>query len=340
MTRLPILLACLILLGCSGSDPITRESQAPPPGKGGWKHCQPPDVTSAGTTSPTIPGASAIFTASVVNPITSWAWTFGGGAVPNTSALAAPVVTLGAVGVYACSITAASDCGADAFPFVLTVVDPGPVGGLKRLGLELDVFLSETGQPPALWYGLPSWSEADVRAWIVARMNPIWAPAAIEFDPARIQVTFVANHSEWYSLDSSLERQGASAYVALGDARTLQMGVVHAVTYSNWGGWTQATTCEATNVGRSTLIRRMSTSFFVVTMAHEIGHLLSLPHIRVATDPITPENHNLMSYGTTSTALSASILRETGAACWQWQGNPMDQLAVANTYAGAALDWE
>jgi uncharacterized protein YejL (UPF0352 family) len=55
-------------------------------------------------------------------PFTTYAWDFGGGAVPNTSAEASPTVTLGEMGDYAASLTVSSHFGTDTYQFNLHVL--------------------------------------------------------------------------------------------------------------------------------------------------------------------------------------------------------------------------
>ncbi|MCB1217933.1 PKD domain-containing protein [bacterium] len=64
--------------------------------------------------------------ASFANTVESWAWDFGGGASPNTSSEASPLITLGTAGTYSASVTALSRFGEAVFNFTLEV---GPVSG-------------------------------------------------------------------------------------------------------------------------------------------------------------------------------------------------------------------
>lgn len=56
----------------------------------------------------------------------SWAWYFGGGATPNSSAMQTPTITLGAVGIYNGSVVATNINGSVIFPFTLTITAPPP----------------------------------------------------------------------------------------------------------------------------------------------------------------------------------------------------------------------
>jgi len=57
-------------------------------------------------------------------PPLTYLWDFAGAAIPGTSGLAQPAVTLGAPGEYAASLTVTNAVGEDAFEFALTVIDP------------------------------------------------------------------------------------------------------------------------------------------------------------------------------------------------------------------------
>lgn len=69
-------------------------------------------------------GQSVKFTAEVTGAGgTSYEWDFGGGASPNTSTVASPVVTLGAPGEYNASLLVWNAQGSDEFPFTLHVLE-------------------------------------------------------------------------------------------------------------------------------------------------------------------------------------------------------------------------
>ncbi|MEO7992816.1 MAG: PKD domain-containing protein, partial [bacterium] len=74
------------------------------------------------------PGARVTFVPTVAGVVTSWAWDFGGGALPNTSTDPTPTVTLQAAGIYQGTVTASNGAGSSA-PFLFTyTVDPGAPG--------------------------------------------------------------------------------------------------------------------------------------------------------------------------------------------------------------------
>jgi PKD repeat protein len=62
----------------------------------------------------------------VAGSVDSYSWDFGGGAAPNTSTEASPLITLGAEGNYNASVTASSVFGEHLYEFILEV---GPVSG-------------------------------------------------------------------------------------------------------------------------------------------------------------------------------------------------------------------
>ncbi|MCC7479035.1 S8 family serine peptidase [bacterium] len=86
-----------------------------------------PQIESV-TPTEAITNTAAIFEAQLQgNGQLSFAWDFGGGALPNTSSDAQPAVTLAAAGSYNCSLEVSSEFGADSFDLVLTVTErPGP----------------------------------------------------------------------------------------------------------------------------------------------------------------------------------------------------------------------
>ncbi len=78
----------------------------------------------------------------------SFAWDFGGGAIPNTSSLSVPEVALGNEGTYECSLTVSGPAGSDSFDFTLEVKpnDPpvynplpiNPSSGVSSLQVDFD----------------------------------------------------------------------------------------------------------------------------------------------------------------------------------------------------------
>ncbi len=77
-------------------------------------------------------GAETQFAATVTQglPPFTYAWDFGGGAVPNESTELTPIVTLGDEGQYNCTITVTNDDGEDVFDFVLEVVSVPIITGV------------------------------------------------------------------------------------------------------------------------------------------------------------------------------------------------------------------
>lgn len=72
------------------------------------------------------PGSNVTFSATVSGSPTSWSWNFGGGATPNTSTDANPLVTLGAAGTYNGTVTATNGFGTSSpFNFSFTVSAAG-----------------------------------------------------------------------------------------------------------------------------------------------------------------------------------------------------------------------
>jgi thermitase len=62
----------------------------------------------------------------------TYAWDFGGGGVPDTSALPAPTITAGAPGDYPATVTVTNEFGSDTFDFTFTVEPrPGPAAAFE-----------------------------------------------------------------------------------------------------------------------------------------------------------------------------------------------------------------
>lgn len=105
-------------------------------GGGGGLPTDAPNV-SAVTPTTGIAETNVVFNSTVSNGTpTSYAWNFGGGAVPDTATIARPEVVLGAAGTYQCSITVSNDGGSDTFNFTLTVSAAVDVDELVESGME------------------------------------------------------------------------------------------------------------------------------------------------------------------------------------------------------------
>ena len=67
------------------------------------------------------------FSAIATNSPTSWAWDFGGGCIPDTATVAAPLEALGDPGTYDCTVTATNAFGSSPpFPFSITIAAATP----------------------------------------------------------------------------------------------------------------------------------------------------------------------------------------------------------------------
>ncbi|MEP0813386.1 MAG: PKD domain-containing protein [bacterium] len=87
----------------------------------------PPDITSVSPLSAQM-GQQVTFTASVTGDLPmTYAWDFGGGATPDTSADESPTVNAGDLGSYDCTLTVTNASGNDVFPFTFQVTElPAP----------------------------------------------------------------------------------------------------------------------------------------------------------------------------------------------------------------------
>jgi PKD repeat protein len=109
-----------------------------------------PDITAV---SPTSGDSGDVMDAIALNaggPVVNWEWDFGGGATPNTSTEASPVITLGAAGTYNCSVLAANSQGQSLFNFQLQVFPGGnppqvvsvsPLSGSSGAAVNFDTFI-------------------------------------------------------------------------------------------------------------------------------------------------------------------------------------------------------
>ena len=88
-------------------------------------------------------GVQVIFTPEAVgSPPVTFAWDFGGGAIPNTSTASMPQVVLAGEGLYDASVTISSPSGSDTFEFELEVV--------RNLKPLIYYEVPEAGDAPAL----------------------------------------------------------------------------------------------------------------------------------------------------------------------------------------------
>lgn len=104
-------------------------------------------VTPAGDTG--CPGSNVPFSATVTGGVaTSWSWSFGGGATPNTSTSATPNVTTNGIGVYTGAVVASGPSGTTP-PFIFnysvtsalaTHLPPTTVGGNTGLFTEAVIY--------------------------------------------------------------------------------------------------------------------------------------------------------------------------------------------------------
>lgn len=102
-------------------------------------------------------GVEVQFSASVIgNGPFLYIWDFGGGAHPNTTTVASPVVKLGGTGTYNCSVSIMNFSGSDTFAFDLEIVHSGTppqvlsVSPTSGQSLTAAMFVPELeGSPPA-----------------------------------------------------------------------------------------------------------------------------------------------------------------------------------------------
>ena len=139
----------------------------------------PPEILSV-TPTEGIETYEAQFSAEVTGtePFT-YAWDFGGGAVPDNSEDATPTVTLGSPGEYSASMTVANDAGDDTYPFTLSVeagiapeiTEVQPLSGFTGSGVTFSAVVSGTPPLSYTWdfqgavVGADTSSESPTGAW-------------------------------------------------------------------------------------------------------------------------------------------------------------------------------
>ena len=269
------------------------------------------------------------FSATVANSPTSWSWNFGGGANPNTSIAASPSVTFGIAGSYSGTVTASNSFGSSpGFPFSFTVAN-------KILPLRIRVFTNGATYPPKLT-GLANWNLLGITAWVTTYVNPIYVNSGVQIDTSNIDFAPI-NNPTLFNIDTATEANDLIFNYVLAQAPDrLNCFVINSIPYNpTVGGEMQDTGCNHDNTGRGCWIKPYGTAFDQVVMPHELGHIQDLVHIRVV-GPINPLNFNLMSYGTTDTSLSASIITEVGGSCRTYScggGDTINQLRIQNDWA-------
>lgn len=289
--------------------------------------CSVPNITAVNFTS--LAGLrSSTASATVSGSPTTWSWNFGGGATPNTSTSASPVLTLGTPGTYNGTVTASNTCGiGNTFPFVLEV-------GYKSLALRIRV-ITNGAQLPTRLNGMAAsgWSRDNVNAWITQYVNPLYANSAVRFDTALTDYANVDNPT-LFNISTQSENNQLWNLVLGQPADKINVWVINSQPNApGLGGVMSDGACNLNNTNRGCYIIPFNEGFDQVVMPHEIGHIFSLPHIRTDTSPITSQNQNLMSYGTLNTSLSTNITREDPSGCNLHTGNPMNQFGVTNSWA-------
>lgn len=265
------------------------------------------------------------FNATVTGPAaTTWAWDFGGGAVPNTATTAAPQVRLATVGTYNGSVTAGNAGGEMTFPFTLTVTQ-------KEIGLRLIVITNGATTPNRL-YGMSAWDQTGVTNWINTYFNNPFRNAGLHIDTDNLELV-LTNNPTLFNIDTNGE-VNSLWNIALGqNSNKLNAVVVNSVPGApGLGGVMTDVNCNQDNNGRGCWFIAFNQPFDTVVLPHELGHVMNLPHVRTAS-PLNANNYNLMSYGTLSSALFTSATSEEGASCTLFSGNPHNQFQVSNNWA-------
>lgn len=247
---------------------------------------------------------------------TDWVWDFGGGALPATSTQESPVARLAKPGTYTGTVTASNPGGtSDPFEFEFTPVT-------KKIGVRLQVITNGSTFPAKL-YGMSAWDQAGVNAWVEQWVNGPFRNCGVEVDldqvefipvnnPALFNIDTQAEYNQLWSMALGQNPNKLNAVAINGFPSAPGLGGVMTDTSSG---------CNPNNNSRGCFVITFNAPFDTVCLPHELGHVMNLPHVRTS-GPINENNYNLMSYGTTSNALSANAVREEAASCITFSGAP------------------
>lgn len=267
--------------------------------------------------------------ATASNSPTSWSWNFGGGATPNTSTDAVPSITLGQAGGYTCTVTASNASGTSApYTFNYTVVN-------YATKLRVKVITNGSTFPTPL-SGMASWSSSNLQSWVSTNITPIFSgPGGLLVHGMYTSYSTV-NNPALFNIDTVAEENQLWDLILTEPSDRINIYIVNSLPlHPSNGGFMKDTSpsCNSNNAQRGCYI--ISTGFSATDrylFAHEIAHVMHLPHIRTATSPLTGANNNLMSYGMNSNVLSSSITREVGPPCFLYIPPTMNQFQVLNNW--------
>ncbi|MCB1188608.1 PKD domain-containing protein [bacterium] len=150
-------------------------------------------------------GAEITFTPSYTGTVDTWDWQFGPAATPDTSADENPMETLGAPGIYECSVTASNSFGNDTLNFSFEVTGGG--GGPTWTEIDLSSITGTDG----------GWTPSVA---VASNGNPMVAYANLDaavLDPyvvigdSTLDLTLPANWTTLEIADLALNYPGASA---------------------------------------------------------------------------------------------------------------------------------
>lgn len=287
-----------------------------------WRN--PPQITSVEVVG-NVSREEATFTATVLGSTPNeWEWDFGGGVYPNLQNGASPFTTLlGKPGDHTGTLTVRNADGEDSFDFDFTAIP-------KTIGL--DMYLVHSGATyPDLWPGMTAWTEQQILDYFVPRFNDVYQDAGIFLDRDMITITEIDNPAI-FNIDSG-EEEDEMFGILLGHTKTWpQFMILNENNATGWAGVMSDQSCDWDNAGRGCVVTAgYGEEFTKYLHHHELGHVFSLPHIRTAS-PITDNNYNLMSYGTSSTVLFEDAHREAGRSCNTHENPDHNQFAVSHDW--------
>jgi len=248
-----------------------------------------------------------------------------------TSTSATPKMRLGLPGLHSGFLTVSNSMGAsDPFFFVYTI---GSWGGDRDIPLDVVVIKNNATTYPQAIGGLTAWSKEGFESWVDLYVDDAFLPSGINLKVTDYREVIDATY---YRLDSGAEDTSfINTYWPQNQPFRLTMYVVDSLHDAQ--GWMYDNDCDLISDNRGCVWSGTnSRAYDVNTAAHELGHILSLPHIRTTTNPLTNANYNLMSYGTDELSCCICISREENlGACSAGQlhsENPHHQYTVMADY--------
>ena len=266
-------------------------------------------------------------------PITGWNWDFGTGATPQFQDVENPTVTWQLPGEYQGTVEMTNACNTVTYNFTY-IIRP------KLVGIDMLIPLGPEGETPRTLIDLESWTTENVAEWLANNFDTVFFESGVRIDPNDINLIFLEDRPEWYTIDSRSEFNGLADELLIDDYPRLRVAMIHE---NNWGGWAGIAfngDCSDPYKAQANINVVGGGEFDYKVLPHEVGHNWGLPHTRTNRNPLTELNFNLMGYGTNDVSLSHNIDIEGGSGCGISSDNPMDQYQVAHDVVRQWYGWQ